>query len=108
MNGTAHFTGGLLTGLGLYYFWIPDIAVIIVAIIGASIPDIDRRLPLFTHRGIMHTLVGASFFVLFFKWMGLIQGFELALFAGYLSHMLLDTTTKMGIMWFYPISKVRI
>ena len=116
MNGTAHKIGGILAGIGLSYglkLTIPlSIITIILTIIGASIPDIDRILPLFTHRGIVHTLVGAAFFTIACKLillhLNVTIALEMALLVGYVSHLILDTFTHMGIMWMYPITRVRI
>ncbi len=116
MNGTAHKFGGLLAGIWMSYamhLTIPmAIIVMLISIMGASIPDIDRILPFFTHRGFMHTPVGAALFTIVFKLILITLNttivLEIAFLVGYISHLIMDTFTCMGIMWFYPISKKRL
>ncbi len=115
MNGSVHKIAGIVTGIIVYQYWIPYFWIAVsLAIIGASIPDLDRIIPGFHHRGIMHTLFFAILFcvlpfklILLFQ-LGITQDFELALFAGYISHLILDSFTHMGVMWLYPFSKTRI
>jgi membrane-bound metal-dependent hydrolase YbcI (DUF457 family) len=54
------------------------------------------------HRGILHTLIACTLISLIIasikRWVGV------AFFAGYLIHLLLDTTTKDGVKLFWPLN----
>ncbi|WP_410767349.1 metal-dependent hydrolase [Haloferax sp. DFSO60] len=81
----------------------------LVGLIGGVAPDVDLyfgrlwEFPL-VHRGVVHTpfLLGVLLAVLLFagvrKWVAL--GFGLAFF----SHLVIDSFTKTGILWLYPVS----
>lgn len=90
-------------------------------LLGALLPDIDEHnskikkwfgifgsiISFFSkHRGLFH-----SFFLslVLFLLLGLWNwSYAFALLIGYLSHLLLDGLTPMGIMPFYPFSKFRV
>ncbi|MBN2459666.1 metal-dependent hydrolase [Candidatus Woesearchaeota archaeon] len=87
-------------------------------ILGSLFPDIDsatsfigKRMKLvslfFKHRGAIHSLpVMAACTMLFF----IITGnayYTMAFLLGYLSHLLIDSLTPMGVAWMWP-SKKRI
>lgn len=96
---------------------------------GGLLPDIDKtgtkmgkkfRLlstliaHLFGHRGATHSLlalliVGLLFFIPVIYLDGLLKfiylQFEFGLLVGYLSHLILDSSTKMGVPFLYPFIK---
>ncbi len=89
---------------------------IAVAAAASALPDMDhlsskmgRKLPpfsviihfLFSHRGFMHSLLAPL--LLYFIISRLSQLIAAAVFAGYVSHLLLDATTTAGIKPLYPL-----
>ena len=136
MTAKTHILGGLLAGellaLATDVSAPRDIALLMAgAAAGALVPDIDHvnskisrssvasQITSYAvaavthHRGFIHTplfvaactaaLTAASF-------LGLPYGrlLTMALAAGMLSHLLLDTLNPGGIMWLWPVSKRRI
>lgn len=75
----------------------------IIAIIASPIPDIDLKIPGMGHRtwthGFLIMIISSLFIGLLNKQMGIIWGIA------YLSHLLADSLTKMGVPFFYPFSK---
>lgn len=87
------------------------------ALMGASAPDIDQGLPI-KHRGITHSLWIPLLFVGIAYWvhqtqpvstnvtlvaLSLIVGFII----GYLSHLVADAFSIVGVAWFYPLQGYR-
>jgi inner membrane protein len=112
MKGYTHILGGLVFS---YLFSVPDYAVP-AAIIGSTFPDIDlkfsslipakgKKKNLFnTHRGITHHPM--LVLVLFLVWVSLVKflpqykfywDFLYGFWVGYLSHLILDMLTPLGI-----------
>jgi len=96
------------------------IIFIVILLIASIIPDIDsykskigkKIKPLsflinifLGHRGIFHSL----FLLILISFVIAIVKTEpaIAFFIGYLSHLLLDSLTPEGVMFFYPFSKKR-
>ncbi len=75
--------------------------------ISSKIPVLPRILSIFSkHRGIFHSVflaLGFAAIVWIFN-----ETYGLALFAGYLSHLLIDGFTKKGVNLLHPISQLRI
>lgn len=78
---------------------------VVYGMVGGVLPDADLLMdgdfPL-THRGIAHTplaavTVGVALFLITGR-----KGPAVAIAAGYLSHLFLDTFTYSGIHWLYP------
>jgi len=58
------------------------------------------------HRGLFHSLFcGITFTLLFYLFS---VDFGVGFFIGYLSHLIADSLTPMGIAWFFPLSKKRL
>ena len=55
------------------------------------------------HRGPVHTPMFAEALFIACWYAGLDHTLCVALLAGYLSHLLTDSPTKMGIAWLWPI-----
>jgi len=89
-------------------------------LIASSLPDIDsykskvgRKIKpisflinlFFRHRGIFHS----PFLLILISMVIIIIKIEIAaaFFIGYLSHLVLDSLTPEGVMFFYPFSKKR-
>lgn len=93
----------------------PVVLLGIINVVGSLLPDIDCQYSVIgkhfrlinkfiPHRnGITHSLVGS------FLWCGLAIGFGKEYFSimwiGFISHLVLDSFTPMGIKWLYPIKK---
>ena len=99
--------------------------------IGALVPDIDQQTSMFWknvrgggslavlispllggHRFISHSILGIIIFGFLSKFLFNILGsfilvdmqiVWIAFMIGYISHLIMDTTTKEGIAWFFPI-----
>ncbi|MBI4153212.1 metal-dependent hydrolase [Candidatus Woesearchaeota archaeon] len=116
MKWYTHTAFGFLTAL----FLLPwsnghSILFVSLAVFGSLLPDIDhegskinRILPvtrwfasLFTHRGFFHSLFPAALLYLLFMFIEL-EWVGIALALGYVSHLLSDGLTKMGVNVLHP------
>ncbi len=91
---------------------------LLVACAASIFPDIDNRdaamgkrhkimTRLFEHRGFMHTIFPPLIFSGIVWYLGF-QLIALAIFIGYMSHLLIDSITKAGINFLHPLSTFRI
>lgn len=133
MTGKTHLAVGVGAGITIGITSAlsgcnPTIAVLSAAscAIGSLMPDIDSRKSkagkemkitsffvnkIFGHRGFVHSPLCLAIFTIpliaglkltnYNEFIPLVFGF----IAGYISHLVLDTMTKGGIPWLYPISK---
>lgn len=104
-NGKAH----VLIGCSIWYFIHPSFDLTFVSVvIGSLLPDADhpkapagRILPLwlfFKHRKFTHTLYGLALFsILYFSLLGIEWVYPFIV--GYVSHLIADSTTPMGVKW---------
>ena len=93
---------------------------IIGLFIGCTLPDIDTKKStinnlliitkpcsiLFTHRGFTHSFicfVAISYFSSLLDFYFNLNGFSLGIFIGYLSHIVTDMFTPMGIQLLWPL-----
>jgi inner membrane protein len=123
MLGRTHLVIGILLGLLLLPFIsVPSkLLFLILVAFGALLPDIDhqnstvnkicpvtRIFPLFfKHRGFFHSLFPPAVMYLVFWYFG--ENFVgLALTFGYLTHLLSDSLTRMGVNLLYPVSLWRM
>ncbi len=113
MLGSTHLLAGMFTGLLLWFLpisFFQKVAVLLMCVLGALFPDIDTPTSLigrwfkfiswFTrHRGFFHSLFALGFFtallVLVIGWL-----YAWAFFAGFLSHLILDSLSKEGLVFF--------
>jgi inner membrane protein len=111
MMGPTHLATGVLVSAAIT----TNPMGILVGAIASLLPDIDeptsmisRRVPIlpsifamFGHRKITHSLLGLFLFslVVFF----IAKEYLLVFMAAYLSHLILDSLTPMGVPWGYPI-----
>ena len=118
----THVVFGLLVALVFLTFVdVTSPFVFILLVLFASLlPDIDQKdarihryVPftrwvqwVFEHRGFFHSLFPPALLYIIFLSFGL-EWIGIALALGYISHLLLDSLTKMGVNFFYPAS-VRI
>lgn len=131
MMGKTHLAAGILTGelTALVYYRasiIPALIVIGTAAIGSLLPDIDHPGSLLSsstrlsrhisnsiaavtpHRGLTHTPIFACMIIAalyYFLQSRIIYSDPICigLAVGILSHLVLDTLTERGVMWFWPI-----
>lgn len=75
--------------------------------INSKVPGLKVLSRIFGHRGILHSL-----WIPLALWLILDFGFHssygVAVFIGYLSHLVSDGLTKMGINMIYPLNQLRI
>lgn len=109
------FVRNILLGLTLYLLVFDRINLfqLIFLILGSLFPDIDTPYSILgrynllaqvlSHRRFTHTVICCvivSSIICIYEWdIGVSFAF------GYMTHLLGDTLTPMGIMWFYPYSK---
>ena len=136
MTATTHILGGMLAGeLLCMAGGVPMQSapmLLIGAVAGALLPDIDHRgskvsrssaanrlmsfavSALTTHRGVIHTPV---FIMAFIAALGVALRFVdipesrvllAGLAVGMLSHLALDTLNPSGIMWLWPLTRKRL
>ena len=102
---------------GDYFSGGNSILFFLLVILGSVLPDIDDGNSkikkasgvlgsiisfLFKHRGIFHSLIFVL--VMFIIVSFLNNYYAWAITIGYLSHLVGDAITPMGIKWFYPLS----
>ncbi len=99
-----------------------EIAFLLLVLLGSILPDIDESKSkinqwfgaggkiacLFSqHRGIFHSLIFTVFLFLLISFFTQTY-YAYALAVGYLSHLIGDTFTPMGIQFLYPFSKFKL
>jgi len=92
-----------------------------VLVIGSLIPDMDIQYStigrkfwpassilniMFGHRGLMHTIF-PPLIVALLLFMAGYNIFGIAFAIGYMTHLVADAATVQGIMFFFPLSKIR-
>lgn len=118
----THFVVGLFVGAAAHALFGGDlVTTLFSAAFGALLPDIDhqasfigRRIKpvswLAQHRGFFHSLFGAAILTGLYELILNTSGYThtvypAVFFAGFLSHLVLDASTKEGIQLFYPAKK---
>ncbi|MFO7872116.1 MAG: metal-dependent hydrolase [Candidatus Undinarchaeales archaeon] len=113
MKLLTHISAGLFSGALVFYFFDLNFGFILLAGFAAFIPDIDHPSHLIGkplkllggHRYVCHNI----WFLLIITGLIFILSknivWTLAVFLGILSHFITDSSTKMGIHWFWPIGK---
>lgn len=125
MTYKTHMIGGALAGICVYGLMKDSIGfdsgLIITgaSIIGSLLPDIDKegsfisnRIPIggiieksFGHRKLIHSL--AFWVVVFMLTVGFMGNVAIGIFAGVVSHLVLDTFNHNGVPWMYPFNRKR-
>jgi len=120
----THLAFGFLAGLfSLQFVGHGNIyAFFAFVLLGALLPDIDTpsskvgsKLGIFSkaietvfgHRGIVHTIWGMLVLCGLF-WLFISKAYGIALFTGFLSHLVIDGFTKNGINFLYPVAKLHL
>ena len=113
----THFLFGFFVWAILERFVEMPFFVLVFVLLGVIFVDLDSCSSkvgrkfwflswVFRHRGFLHSLVGCLFFSVLVGLFNLWSGF--GFFVGYVSHLILDCFTKMGISFFWPFKfKVR-
>jgi inner membrane protein len=102
--------------------WPSALAFFVGALIGGTAPDLDKQRGFWAgllartafggHRHLSHSLVGmvlmAVLAALVFRALGLVFGLAsslpfLGFVAGYASHLVLDSLTREGVPWLFPL-----
>lgn len=99
MTKKTHISVGIVTSLRIINH-IPPYALF--GVIGATLPDIDLILGI-KHRTFTHSLL--ALFLSTMVVMVIDFNIGIVFSISYLSHLILDSFTKMGVPWFYPFSK---
>ena len=124
MLARTHLTFGFLTALWLSPIILPKNKFLFfgIVLLGALIPDIDAskslissKIPILpkiiglltTHRGIFHSLF-LALLIPGLVWYFISKPYGFALFVGYISHLLIDGFTKMGVNLLHPFSTLKI
>lgn len=120
----THLAFGFLFGLlSLPFVNHGNIYIFFVFVLfGALLPDIDKpeskvgsRIKpvsnliqaIFGHRGIVHTVWGMLILCGLF-WFFVNKTYGIALAVGFLSHLLIDGLTKMGINFLHPVARLHL
>jgi len=118
----THVVFSLFVGLFFQsYFSINAYAYFLLLAFAALLPDIDKRnskignkvKPVsffvektFGHRGVFHSIFVPILLAYGFSFYNL--QFAQVFFIGYMSHLVADSFTKMGINYFHPLTTFRI
>lgn len=133
MRGPTHAMAGATTAGLFLAFSIPTTTpILVLSVIGALaalFPDLDNsestlenlrimgvrplKIPayfidkLFKHRGFLHSLLAVALltFLLFGFLPQVPKDILLVILFGYLSHIVLDSLTPVGLPWFYPVDR---
>lgn len=123
MMGRTHLAIGVLAGLVFMPFYHHNLILyFVLVLVGALLPDIDhegskinKMLPVtkwvarfFEHRGFFHSIFPPLiiFLALYFFTGWSFAGVALAV--GYVSHLLSDGLTKMGVNFLHPVANLRL
>jgi len=117
MLGITHILFGLLVGTLFAAYYGQNPFFLLFAVLGALFPDIDHPKSwlgryvkpvgwLSTHRGFFHSLLGGVVFTILLFTLADALGWgpllPLVFLFGYVSHLLLDGSTKAGIHFLWP------
>jgi inner membrane protein len=123
MRYYTHLAFGFLSGLIIMPFIAADkIIFIALVLLGSILPDIDqpnskisnnipilpRLISIFSkHRGVFHSLLFAVL-IPGLLWIFIGYSYGIAVFTGYLSHLLIDAFTKQGINFLHPFANMHL
>lgn len=118
MLGVTHILFGLLVGTLFSFFYGNNPLFLLFATLGALFPDIDHPQSILgrhvkpvgwfaKHRGSLHSLLGGIGFTVLLELLLRILNqhgtiYPVIFLAGYLSHLLLDGSTKGGVYALWP------
>ena len=123
MMGRTHMVFGFLAGLIFLPIFKPQhqIVFVVLATFASLWPDIDHEgskinkifpvtriaAKLFKHRGFFHSIFPVAIIYGLGWYFGLL-GFGIAIALGYVSHLVSDSITKMGVNLLHPIATLRV
>jgi len=111
MSKKTHLAFALLLSAYLFRLSPQQLLFIPIVFISAMLPDLDlalKSLPLIEHRKTFHNIwfmIAAAYAIFYLTGSSLVAGLSLV---GVLSHLLMDSLTKVGVMWFYPLSRWKL
>jgi inner membrane protein len=111
MSKRTHLAFALLLSAYLFRFSPQQLLFVPIVLISAMLPDLDlalRGFPLVEHRKTFHNIwftAAAAYAILHLTGSPLVA--ELSSI-GIISHLLMDSSTKVGVMWLYPLSKWKL
>jgi len=110
MRLLTHVAFGLFLGTLFYYFLDIDFSFILLAGFAAFLPDIDWRMQYSWHMGNAHRKVlhNVWFLVVMMILTYLLSHNlfpVLGVVIGFVSHLIADAFTVMGVFWLYPLGK---
>ncbi|MFC1753083.1 metal-dependent hydrolase [Thermoproteota archaeon] len=121
MMALTHLAFGFLTALFSIQFLHPknQILFLILVMFGSLLPDLDHPRSklgrktkvlawLFQHRGFMHSIYAVIIMFMLSRLIFWNAIYVWALPLGYLSHLVSDSFSKEGIMFFHPLSKAKL
>jgi len=116
----THLAFGFLVGLLAISYFRPENQLLFMTLllIGSALPDIDHPQSkigskvkiigwLFEHRGFFHSLF-PLILIFLFSAVYFDKPYMYSILLGYASHLVIDTTTKEGIMPLAPLSRLRL
>lgn len=104
MTEKTHYITGVLTALiYVHATKAPVDQIVIGAIAGSDLPDIDQYFSALKHRKVTHSLLFPSLFlgIEYFYHSGVLLG----LVIGWVIHIFMDMMNGKGVCLFYPIKK---
>ena len=121
MMATTHLVFGFLAGLFGIQFLHPSNQVLfmILVLFGSLLPDIDHPRSklgrnvkfvswLFEHRGFTHSIYAVILVALITNIFTDNPVNTYALMIGFMSHLVADSFSKEGVMFFHPLSKAKL
>ena len=121
MMATTHLLFGFLFGLFGIQFLHPynQVLFMILVLFGSLLPDIDhprsklgRKVKfvswLFEHRGFTHSIYALILVALISNSLTSNLNNTYGLLIGFMSHLVADSLSKEGVMFFHPLSKAKI
>ncbi len=125
MERKTHILFSILIFLIIYHFFRVSPVLALFASFGATLPDFDfvleKKLPKLLknttwkaifkrglHRTIFHNVWALGVFTYIFYILSKNLTMSLIFMVGYVSHLALDSTTKMGIHWTWPYGDPKV
>jgi membrane-bound metal-dependent hydrolase YbcI (DUF457 family) len=111
MSKRTHLAFALLLSAYLFRSSPQHLLSVPIVLISAMLPDLDlalRGFPLIEHRKTFHNIwftVAAAYAIFYLTGSPLVTWLSSI---GIISHLLMDSLTKVGVMWLYPLSKWKL
>lgn len=107
MSGKEHRAIGIVVTIPLIIYTNIGLIAAIAGLIGSTAPDWDLKLKFLgiRHRTITHSFI--ALFITTFICMAIDCKFAIVWFINYFLHLVADSTTPMGVPYFYPYKRKR-